>query len=332
MKGDQSCVTRQGFKLNRAHQGRFQPPPKIMSTKIIHLTDQLPDEDVDRLAGQLLDDTFYDTLIDYDADVFKPNGEPLIKFRKGVIPEEQCRLTFPIWELAATPTDNRGMAAGGPREARIKADGTKEKRTRTKQVLSGIAGFMDNNPAFPYCRLTAFNANHMDQFNLCMPMITLIDETFKDLMPDRHAAQMEYHNRTSKDFKLPGTSFTTITVNSNFRTAGHRDAGDLKAGFGVMTALRAGRYKGGYLIFPKYRVAVDMQTTDIICADVHELHANSPIVGIAGTYKRISLVFYYREKIATCGTAEEERQKAINRTEGLYQRQADMFAGVDDHA
>jgi hypothetical protein len=305
--------------------------------KVIHCKEQAEDAYVESLAGQLLGDDAYDLLVDEDADVYKPNGEILVRFRKGVIPVEMCEKTRPIWADAATPTDNRGYAAGIPeigedgkikglrkehgkvllpgnegatRLKFLKQDGTVSKKTIAKTVNSGIVGFMEGNPRFPYCRLTAFNTEHMDRFNECMPMITLVDQKFSELMPVRHAAQMEYHNRTQEAFRIPGTSFTTITVNKTFRTAVHQDKGDLKEGFGVMTAIRSGKYKGGYLIFPKYRVAVNMCTTDLICADVHEWHCNSPITGIPGTYQRISLVFYYREKIAACGSPEEERRKA----------------------
>lgn len=314
--------------------------------QIIHLKEALPDEDVERLIGSLLDDSAYDTLITYDCDVYTPEGTPLLKFRKGVIPQALCAATFPIWDQAATPTDNRGYAAGVPeigedgklkglrkehgkvisgkpgatRLKFYKQDGTIAKKTVAKTVNSGIVGYMDGNPRFPYCRLTAFNLAHAEQFAACMPLIQLVDSKFKELMPERHAAQMRYHERTHPDFKLPGTSFTTLTVNANFRTACHTDQGDLKEGFGVMTAMRAGHYRGGYLIFPKYRIAVDMQTTDLICADVHQVHGNAPIIGIPGTYKRISLVFYYREKIISCKSAEEERRKAMSTTEAHYRK------------
>lgn len=320
--------------------------------KTIHLKEQLPDEDVELLLGQFVGEEAYDTLIQEDCDCFKPDGTPLLKFRRGVIPVEMCETTFPIWELAATPTDNRGMAAGAPelnadgtlkglkkeygkvittgkagatRFKFLKQDGTVAKKTVAKTVRSGIVGSMDNHDSrFPYCRLTAFSAQHMEKFNLCMPLITMVDRLFAELMPDRHKAQMEWHNRTSQDFKIPGTSFTTLTVNMTFRTAAHRDRGDLEQGFGVLCAIRKGNYRGGYLIFPKYRVAVDMQTTDLLCCDVHEVHANDKMTGIPGTYKRVSLVFYYRKLLASCGTAEQEREKAIAKTEAHYRKQGEL--------
>ena len=312
----------------------------------------MPDESIEPLLGQFIGEECYDILVQEDCDVFKPNGEPLLKFRKGVIPAEMCRLTFPVWQLAATPTDNRGMAAGAPeigsdgkikgmrkehgkiipaepgktRMKFLKKDGTVAKKTVARTVNSGIVGYMDNRDSrFPFFRLTAFNADHLDQFNLAMPMITLVDRLFAQLMPDRHKAQMEWHDRTNKDYKIAGTSFTTLTVNANFRTACHRDKGDLEQGFGVLTALRQGNYKGGYLIFPKYRVAVDMQTTDLLCCDVHTIHGNSAMIGIPGTFNRISLVFYYRKLIANCGSAEQEREKAIHKTERFYEKQGELL-------
>jgi hypothetical protein len=38
--------------------------------------------------------------------------------------------------------------------------------------------------------------------------------------------------QSSQDFIIKDTAFSTVTVNKNFRTAGHYDNGDLKEGFG----------------------------------------------------------------------------------------------------
>jgi len=314
--------------------------------KIIHLTEQMPDEDVERLGGTMLESSAYDTVITEDADVYKPDGTPLIKFRKGVIPVEMCLKTFPIWEEAATPTDNRGMAAGAPevgedgkikgirkehgillpmepgstRANFLKQDGTVAKKTVAKTVHSGIVGYMNGNTRFPYCRTTAFTGNEFEKYKQCLPVMQVASEEFRRLMPERWAVQHEYWKRTHPAFRIENTVFTTVTCNFNFRTACHQDKGDLKEGFGVMTAMQKGRYKGGFTIFPKYRIAVDMRTSDILLADVHEWHSNSEMIGIPGTYKRISLVFYYREKIAACLSPEEERLKAIQNTEATYEK------------
>lgn len=327
--------------------------------RTIQLKGERPDDEIELLAGSFLDDSHYDTLVDADCDVLKPNGEVLMKFRENAVPPELCELTIPIWDKAANPTDNRGLAAGAPEigedgfaktnEGRVrilnadakttklgavrtrfqflKQDGTVSKKTVAKTVNSGIVGFMDGNPRYPYCRLTAFTMAEMDKFNQCLPVLQILDAKFKELMPERHAAQMEVYGMSSKDFLIPGTSFSTITVNKTFRTAVHTDQGDLKRGFGVMSCFRKGEYTGGYLIFPKYRVAVNMTTGCICCADVHSYHGNSEMVqkNPFKPFKRISLVCYFREKITTCGTAEQEREKAEGKQIARFTKQGELF-------
>ena len=64
----------------------------------------------------------------------------------------------------------------------------------------------------------------------------------------------------------------------------------------LISAFSTGSYTGGYLVFPQYQVAVDMRTTDVLLCDVHEWHANAPIVG-EPDWQRIATVLYYRTKI-----------------------------------
>lgn len=132
---------------------------------------------------------------------------------------------------------------------------------------------------------------------------------FQRECPNRYAAQMAAVKRTPKDFIIDGTAFTTITVNRNWQTAVHRDEGDLQAGFGVMSVIRAGTYDGCYLVFPKYEIAVDMRSRDVLLADVHEYHGNTTIIGTKGAYDRISTVLYYRSNMRFCGTPAQELER-----------------------
>jgi hypothetical protein len=175
---------------------------------------------------------------------------------------------------------------------------------------SGLAGYYDRYTRTPYCRLTAFNIDHSTEFDRARPLVRAVDRAFAEAVPDRYAAQQAIIQRTSPDFYIRGTVFTTMTVNHNWRTAQHRDAGDYAPGFGVMSVLEAGHYEGGYLVFPQYRVAVDMRTGGVCLADVHEWHGNTEIVGTPGSYVRISLVFYYRANMVLCGSAAEELERA----------------------
>lgn len=323
---------------------------------IIQATEHYSDEEcTERFAATLLTDSDYDLVVQDDALVLKPDGSPLLIYRKNVIPAEYCKAAFPNLRQAALEHDssNRGMASGKGKiegadvgstsDTRVrvkKADGSLSNTNRAlmsdvvgkelkrvggkllmqqsdgsyvqreaRDVNSAIVGFVDSNPRFPYCRLTAFNINHPEMFNASLPLIRRVNDVFREALPERWQNQKRIVEQSSPDFYISGTVFTTITVNLNFQTAVHKDAGDLKEGFGVMAALRAGHYEGCYTCFPKYRVAVDMQTGGVCLADVHEWHGNTPVKA-KSRYERISLIFYYREKIKNCGSADEELMRA----------------------
>lgn len=304
----------------------------------LELKKALPDAEADKLLGKLLTADSFDHLLQADGDVVDAEtGEYLIRFRRGALNAGACRVAYHSLRSAAAHTDNRGMAAGEIPEAptlvrggetvvigdrsrmryrQAKPDGTLSNTNRAVTVQSGIIGFFDRNPRIPFCRQTAFNIQNGDKFSAALPLIQQASQQFQALMPERWAAQKAVVDKVSPDFIIPGTVFSTITVNKNWATAVHRDAGDLKAGFGVMTALRAGSFHGCYLCFPQYRVAVDMQSTDILLADVHQLHGNSPIRGISPRYERLSMVFYLREKMKNCGSAAEELERAKRRQLG----------------
>lgn len=322
------ALPRAAIKLD--YRPKADAPPTYHRLKQPALTD----EQAAALAAHLLDDNCYDVLFRDDADVYRPDGSVLARFRQNVLSEDECRHTFPIWREAATETDQRGQAAGqitsqaeldvlakrraklgqkmvsATHTASMKQDGTLSNFHRAKIVNSGITGYFDRSPRYPYCRLTAYNLAHPTRFAAVVPFLQHIDKAFAHLVPDRYAAQREYMLDTSEDFRIHGTVFTTVTVNRNFQTAVHKDVGDLKSGFGVMSCLRRGRYDGCFFVFPQWRVAFDMRTGCVLCADVHEWHGNTPLKGNAGMYERVSLVLYYREKMKKCGSAAEELQRA----------------------
>ncbi len=84
-------------------------------------------------------------------------------------------------------------------------------------------------------------------------------------------------------------------------------------------------------MWPRYRVAADMQDGDFLLMDAHEWHGNTRIrpfhdASVHGdpeadfrpmpdecagcSAERITVVAYYRTRLETCGTAEAERLRA----------------------
>lgn len=297
-------------------------------------------KEADALAGLHLPQSACKTLITYDADVTDAEtGKVLAKFRKGVIPPAVQRRAFESFITAAGKTSNRGVSAGWDERAVrqyvkaaggvdyvrqegsvrfqiVYADRGVSKTNHAVPVESGTIGYMDRNPRFPNCRQTAFNQHHLEKFKAGYPIIKMVDGYYRDLMPEQYRLQREEADRTAQDFVIKNTAFTTVTVNRNWQTAVHKDAGDFEQGFGNLVALRAGEYEGGHLVLPRHGVGFDLQNGDLLLMDVHEWHGNTPIIEKSTNPVRLSLVMYYRKNMIHCDSAEAELARVKRRKPG----------------
>jgi Oxygenase domain of the 2OGFeDO superfamily len=180
--------------------------------------------------------------------------------------------------------------------------------TYANGVMSGIAGWYDRYPRIPYGRATSYTANNFEKFKMAYPFLQHLAKGFKDLLPWRYGNQAEAAKKLDEAFLVPGTPFTTITVNKTFRTAAHYDAGDLDTGLSNLLVLsNNGNYKGGYLVAPEYRVAVNVRPGDLLLINNHEvMHGNTPIELLDEEAERVSLVCYFRENMLQLGSKAYE--------------------------
>jgi len=194
------------------------------------------------------------------------------------------------------------------------------------QVASNPIGFYEESKNFAKlpCRLTHFTRTNYDKYQEGLPFIQKINQCFKKLIPEAHKKQL-CKAIEKPHLRIPKTCFSTITINRNFRTALHRDAGDFKEGFGNLTVIERGKYHGGYTCLPQFGIGIDVRRGDFLAMDVHEWHTNTPIyeteedkvfnatlddvfkdnpevgtVGIYEKYTRLTFVCYLREKISKC--------------------------------
>ena len=135
----------------------------------------------------------------------------------------------------------------------VTKDGGVSKMKVNNQVASNPIGYYEGAKNFADlpCRLTHFTRTNFEKYNEGLKFIQRIDTLFKKLIPDAHQRQLERAN-TKPHLKIPKTSFSTITINRNFRTALHRDAGDFKGGFGNLTVIERGKYHFSYRSNTKY--------------------------------------------------------------------------------
>jgi hypothetical protein len=293
--------------------------------------------DVARWAGHFPEPFWSERVIEGDACVLKPNGDPLLILLRQALPSPLLHATYeavaPL--VRSSPRHNRGRAAGtipvhddprlyiggvprgghigkktGTRYQPVKRDGTLSRTVYARDTPSFVMGYADRSARFPYCRQTAYTAKYPDRTQAVLPTLAVLSDLFATALPARYAAQAAAARQTSPAFLLQGSVFTTLTCNRNWQTALHQDAGDLAEGFGVMLCLRAGRYTGGLYVMPAYGVAVDLQHGDVLLSDVHEWHGNTAIIGDTNHYERITIVCYYRTHMRDCGTPAEELARA----------------------
>ena len=179
--------------------------------------------------------------------------------------------------------------------------------TYANTVDSGIAGWYDRYTRTPFGRATAYTEHQFDKFKLSFPFLQSLNRGFKELLPWRWANQKGAADKIDQRYLVPDTVFTTITVNKTFRTACHRDAGDYTEGMSNLLVLsNTGKYTGAYLVFPEYRIAVNVRPGDLLLVNNHEImHGNTPIVCEEGA-ERISLVCYFREGMLELKSKEYE--------------------------
>lgn len=287
----------------------------------------LSDDFMKSKEGEYFDKKAYDTIVSSNCDVYyyeDDKRKTLLKFRKSVIPDKLCKLGIECLKEAAKKThDNRGAAAGVLSEDKLPSyakgsqligkgkfraaaymsnDGKLVKNSLGNLSQSNIIGYYDkrdrNFKDSPPCRLTAFSAQQVEKWEKVVPLIESIDKQFKKLIPKNHRIQYKQAHET--DFVISNTAFSTVTINYNWRTALHKDAGDLKEGFGNLVVLEEGKYEGGCTGFPQFKVGVDCRHGDFLAMDVHEWHCNTKIKPISKDYTRLSLVAYLREKMINC--------------------------------
>lgn len=263
------------------------------------------DADAEKMKGTFLDERSYNRLITDSCDCFDEYGNMLFKFRKNAIELDVLKLGYESFKDSITLTEGRGISSGSSHK-RIRKDGSVSNITVGNKVYSGNVGYMDASAMVHYCRKTAFARQYFDKFTSGIPFVQAVDKLYAELCPEHYARQKKISLATDMNYVIADTAFTTVTVNRNFQTAVHQDSGDLPDGFGNLCVYREGSFDGSYFCLPQYKVAIDMQNTDMLFVDVHKWHGNTPFRNCSDDYMRIAFVMYYREYMVQCKKPSDE--------------------------
>lgn len=269
------------------------------------------------------------SIIDHDADVFieNPDGTPgklLIRFRKNKLTQKNIDLFWDnVIQFARRVTSNRGSASG----SKTKNVGANPK------IKTNIIGYFDTlSPTQKFklrkagikldlfARETAFIRDYPDKYEKIIPLAKEIDEYYEKYAPEYYAKQRKKADQTH--FKIPGTSFTTITTNVNFQTSLHKDKGDDSEGFGNLAVIERGEYSGAETCFPQFGVGVDCRTRDVLFMDVHYWHSNLPMKKLSKDAERLSIVCYLRWKLweTTKGQTRKQMRSHIAKIHNIASR------------
>ena len=264
----------------------------------MYVEKKITDDEMNKMKNKFLERKMIDTIINKDTTVYTKEGKLLFLFRKKKLTGGQEFYENIAEFMKKHPTTNRGSTSGA----------TKFNVKDNPKVYSTITGYFDRwSPKQKYLfkklgmktpievRETMFLSDHPDKFKKMIPYIEKIDTLYKKLVPDQYKKQFAKAKETY--FKIGNTSFTTITTNINFQTTIHKDTGDDEEGFGNLAVIERGKYTGGETCFPQYGIGVNVREGDILFMDVHEWHANLPIIKNDENVERMSVVCYLRKKV-----------------------------------
>jgi len=271
-----------------------------------------------------------DNIIREDCDLYNiDNGELIFSFKKNVISKEHYDLDEKIITYASSYSNNRGDAAGitnikdlqkgmehwknHPVEVIDKhgnplpedhqqttsfikmKNGEINKRKRSNQAMSNSIGGYDKSNVYP-CRLTNWTKKNIEQYKSLFPLSKCISDLYFSYVPDKWLYQYEKYSKSPKEFVIPETNFSTLTINRDWRTAAHKDRGDCKEGLTAFTVKELDNFEGGELCFPNYDIGIDIREGDLLLFDPHVTHCNNKLTKNG----RVSFVFYLREKLDKC--------------------------------
>ena len=346
-------------KIQKVMEGLNLPKKPASSpsenVKEIVLKPIMTNDEIKAREGTYFDEKAIKTMIEEDTDIYgidpeNPNKKKLLaKFRKNVIPHDKIIQGWQNYYITAAPSRNRGAAAGPIQakgaywkkrkptditgwSAREVLNGKVSKMRVNNNVFSSVLGYFEQTPFMGLpCRLTSYTQKYFKYYKGGIPFIEAIDAVFKKLVPERYALQKKAVDE-KPFFRIADTAFSSVTVNRNFRTALHCDAGDFRDGYGNLSVIERGKYHGGYTMFPRYGLGFNLRTGDFVAMDVHEWHCNTelyetkedkeynkklppiyfddPSTGTLGgdkSFTRISFVCYLREKLRKCKDSETRK-------------------------
>lgn len=316
----------------------------------------LTDEEAGKLESEYIGEKFYKQknpkqwLINYDCDGYDEEGKLLFIYRKNKIKKNLAKIAVDnLRKISRVTHENRGASAGKLSRKSLpnyvgkylkagkfrttfysKITGKLSKQSVSNLAPSNIIGFYDKSDRNllgkgAKIRKTQYLRDHPEKWKKIIPYFQNIDKIYQKAFvgkkPNIYQEQKKRANKVKK-YTIPGTAFSTATVNYSWRTGVHKDKANYAGGLALLTVIEdpanKNTYDGCYLGFPQYGFAVDVRDRDILITDnrigwhgnTEFKGRNSKIYDMGGGkmpskrqkqnnwyYNRMSLVMYMRESM-----------------------------------
>ncbi len=243
------------------------------------------------------------TIIDNDFDLYNEStGEVVAKFRKNKINDDLKIEKFVEANrvLFKRMKENRGASAGNIdrdklrltvgelinkkkyRTGYIKKDGTSSNTQICNLSKSNTIGYLDTAVRSGY-----ISGTHLSRYNLEYPLryqdsIPLVEDISTCLKEIDAKAYKNNKDIIDPKYRIGESVFSTVTLNSSWQSATHKDTNNGHDCFAVMLVLEdyknKNEYIGGHFLLPEFKLAFNVRKGDIIMCNTQKyLHCNSPL-------------------------------------------------------
>ena len=299
---------------------------RVLTPQVLEIPKAIGRAALRELEGHRPSDRHFDSVIDSDTDIYDPeDGRLVLRFRKQVLKADCVHLARRVFghiDEQMRPSYVRRSAAGFldlERVREFRADvvaiepigtrkfagtfvlknGRRLKDSLSNPVKSFMAGYNYNRYRMIGAP-TGFSRKFPEEWQRALPFFEDIGGNLDALLPTVSKVMHAWCVKTAvaPNFTIGNTCLSTVAVNVNYDSCFHFDRGDLPEGYSTLTALAVGgSYKGGLLVLPQYRVAIDVRNGDLLCNQSHrDLHGNTEVVS-QGAAKRISFVTYLKKTL-----------------------------------
>ena len=268
---------------------------------------------LDAWSGKFLTEDAYNKVVSpvEDVAIYKPGatlmeeGVPLAYVVCNAYPDNtilDCLKTIEETTVmranASGPILEEDMKAKGITEYKLRTPNSYHTKTKSgkwgmvayaNEIHSVMAGWKKGRFTGGI-EMSGWTKDNPEKWEIIKDISKYDEAAFKKVDPKRFLAQKHFaETHISKDHRVG--IMTTLSMNrysdlglGSKGMSAHVDSGDTEAGMTTMCHFRVGVYKGAYLTFPRYKIAIDAPHNSVIIADSLELHGVTSISGKGTRY------------------------------------------------